>query len=96
MERAVGENARLILPMIMRRRMTTGADASGLRAGADTGLGALRGGAPVGTFSSTGPPPTAAAALPHPRPRRGTLPPPFRSPLLPPSPRLSPPSPPGG
>ena len=29
-KRAVGENKRLVLPMIMRRRMTTGADASGL------------------------------------------------------------------
>lgn len=29
-ERAVGENAQLVLPMIMQRRMTTGADASGL------------------------------------------------------------------
>ena len=29
-ERAVGENARLVLPMIMQRRMTTGVDASGL------------------------------------------------------------------
>ena len=28
-ERAVGENAQLVLPMIMQRRMTTGVDASG-------------------------------------------------------------------
>lgn len=53
MERAAGENAQLVLPMIVRRRVATGADASGLLRRGWPGC-ALRDGAPVGSFSCTG------------------------------------------